>query len=502
MTPLLLVLYILLAVLPSLAVEAKPVAGHTVDHPGEPYSENSFGSLRGKRGLISTRIVGGDAADPTRFPYYTYLRIRTDVGQFQCGGTLIHPDVVMSAGHCYQDFIEQGIDILGISVWVNMTTTWGKTGYEHERHVVRSMMHPEYDYDTSRNDIVLLKLNQTVLFVSLPLLSKPGSDPAPSTTVTAIGQGLVAEQGSFPTSLQVVDVHVIDYEDCNDGDSYNGKVNEDSMICAGVEEGGKDACGGDSGGPLLLKGDFPEDDIIIGITSWGAGCARAEKFGVYAKVSSFDEFVMDGICEMSSEALPSCFTDSPVTPAPVPPPTSTSLMFWPTTAILLPIMSPETTLSPTTPAPTRQPSTAAPSREPALSPSMSSKPSITPSSSPVTNIPSRSPETTLSPTTPAPTRQPSTAAPSRQPALSPSMSFKPSTAPSAALPVSTPAGTAPPLFTCVEWGEPCNVAEDCCSEQCIETNNGGTRCFGPRVGAGARSGLRHVYSRGGAGGQQ
>ncbi|KAI2493762.1 PFAM peptidase S1 and S6 [Fragilaria crotonensis] len=261
---------------------------------------------------LSTRIVGGDNADTTRYPYYTYLVMTTDDGPYRCGGTLIHPDIVLTAAHCYAELIHNGIKIFAISASVNKTSiTEGRTGHEYNRNVVQLMVHPEYNVMTNANDVALFKLHEKVSGVPMPRLAQPGRTPRPGTRVKTIGLGLISESGMYASSLQVVDINVVSYRDCNDGDSYNGAVVPAAMICAGTSEVGKDACSGDSGGPLLRQNDSPDDDVIIGITSWGSGCGRAEKFGVYAKVSSYIGFIQKGICEMSSHILLSCVIHAP-----------------------------------------------------------------------------------------------------------------------------------------------------------------------------------------------
>jgi trypsin len=64
-----------------------------------------------------------------------------------------------------------------------------------------------------------------------------------------------------------------------------------TMICAGYEVGGIDACTGDSGGPLLFWNNRQQRWLQIGIISWGSGCAEAGIYGVYTQVSSFTEWI-------------------------------------------------------------------------------------------------------------------------------------------------------------------------------------------------------------------
>ena len=118
-----------------------------------------------------------------------------------------------------------------------------------------------------------------VRYVNLVCL--PHSNPAPTdgTKCWITGWGRLASGGATPNILQQVQVPVVSRARCDN--AYPGKIH-DSMICAGLDQGGIDSCQGDSGGPMVCAsgGKF----YLHGATSWGYGCASPGKFGVYAKV--------------------------------------------------------------------------------------------------------------------------------------------------------------------------------------------------------------------------
>merc|ERR1711953_1035624 len=113
------------------------------------------------------------------------------------------------------------------------------------------------------------------------------------TMCTVTGWGTLSEGGfSLPNILHKVTVPVVSDADCNESYSSSGYGIADSMICAGLPEGGKDSCQGDSGGPFTC-GESPETRELLGIVSWGIGCARAGYPGVYTEVSHFVEWITE-----------------------------------------------------------------------------------------------------------------------------------------------------------------------------------------------------------------
>lgn len=93
------------------------------------------------------------------------------------------------------------------------------------------------------------------------------------------GFGRLSSGGSSPRVLMQVNVPVVSQSSCKR--AYGSSIH-DSMICAGLKEGGKDSCQGDSGGPMVCEsgGKF----YLEGVVSWGHGCAAPGKYGVYARV--------------------------------------------------------------------------------------------------------------------------------------------------------------------------------------------------------------------------
>ncbi|RMX43655.1 hypothetical protein pdam_00016944 [Pocillopora damicornis] len=154
---------------------------------------------------------------------------------------------------------------------------------EQDFRVTKVITHPLYHKPKSySHDIALLKLDKPARlnsYVNTACLPETIEAPVEGKRCWITGWGRLSSGGATPDDLQQVSVPIVGPARCEK--AYPDKIH-DSMICAGVDEGGIDSCQGDSGGPMVCEsgGRF----YLQGATSWGYGCAAAGKFGVYAKV--------------------------------------------------------------------------------------------------------------------------------------------------------------------------------------------------------------------------
>ena len=181
--------------------------------------------------------------------------------------------------------------------------------YTHEKY------HSEYRYS---HDVALLrlvkpaKLGKGVSLVCLPDSNLPLPTDNLNKKCWITGWGRLASGGASPTKLMQVDVPLVSKTRCEKG--YPGQIHE-SMLCAGLDQGGIDACQGDSGGPLVCE--FNGKWYLEGATSWGHGCALPNKYGVYAKVrylSSWIKSKMSGVTQPKPTLPPT--PPKPTTTAP------------------------------------------------------------------------------------------------------------------------------------------------------------------------------------------
>jgi len=161
-----------------------------------------------------------------------------------------------------------------------------------EATVSKFIRHPNYDSRNFKGDISLIKTREYLTFsekvqpISWPSQKNAFWTDGLEAHVRVCGWGKTQVRPDvFPEELNCATVDLVDSNYCNAANSYSGWVYE-GMFCAGImPEGGKDACQGDSGGPVRMGND------VIGITSWGLGCAQPYLPGVYTDVGFYSDWI-------------------------------------------------------------------------------------------------------------------------------------------------------------------------------------------------------------------
>ncbi|CAM05153.1 trypsin [Saccharopolyspora erythraea NRRL 2338] len=236
-------------------------------------SPAAAGPATGPPVLQAPPIVGGQPASIAEHPWMVYL---TDAqGNQLCGGALAAPNKVVTAGHCVLGEKPEGVQVVAGRERLD-----GKDGTVAK--VTGIWVHPKYQDASSGSDVAVLTLDQRLPQPPLPVASQ--QDTAlyqPGTPSTVLGWGKTAENGQSSNELRRGELQVLADEECTK--AYKEQYKADSMTCAGVPGGGVDACQGDSGGPLVAG------DRLIGLVSWGDGCARPESPGVYTRIAALHD---------------------------------------------------------------------------------------------------------------------------------------------------------------------------------------------------------------------
>lgn len=242
------------------------VAQQNLRFADEPLTEAEL------KAMFTPKIVGGSVAGAADNPFQVALLTKSVANNFDaqfCGGTLVKANVIVTAAHC-SDFVTAGqVQVL--------TGTRNLDGTGTRRNVTKIAIHPSWNSATMDYDVAVWTLSSSTS--GIPFATLAAADPAVGTNLLVTGWGALTEGGSFPINLRKVTVPLVSTANCNDANSYNGQITA-RMICAGFDAGGKDSCQGDSGGPLT------QGSILTGIVSWGDGCARANKHGIYTHVSN------------------------------------------------------------------------------------------------------------------------------------------------------------------------------------------------------------------------
>ncbi|XP_046741207.1 trypsin-1-like [Diprion similis] len=226
-----------------------------------------------------SRIIGGKNVTIDEVPYQVSIQLN---GSNICGGSIISENWILTAAHC----MEYPISWYTIRAGSSLSTSGGSV-----ISFASYMIHENYslnsEYGFGIDDIALVELKENLTLdstcASISLYEQDEEAVAGAQAVVS-GWGSLTEGGHSQPFLQAVNVSIISKSDCNASYITWGGLPY-GEICAGYPEGGRDACTGDSGGPLTIDG------VLAGIVTWGNGCAEAGWPGVYTEVAYYRDWI-------------------------------------------------------------------------------------------------------------------------------------------------------------------------------------------------------------------
>lgn len=279
-----------LSVLSAIAISAAMFTGAIAEENAAATSQTDDSDL----------IVGGWPAEENEWPWQVRLyRDRGDSYGF-CGGSLISKNWVVTAAHCVNDSSSADIG-------------YGNILRSKQRRIAsaRVIVHPNYDPQTQANDIALIKLSKSAKLgegaQTIGLADKAFYNASLGNRAAVTGWGMLLDQEKLeskypngnipwqeivPARLMEVDVRVQDLEECRA--NYGGADNiPEGHLCAGYQKGGKDSCQGDSGGPLVFRDPGSSNKWrLLGVVSFGQGCALPKFYGAYTRVDYFRDWIL------------------------------------------------------------------------------------------------------------------------------------------------------------------------------------------------------------------
>ncbi|CAH0695430.1 unnamed protein product [Spodoptera exigua] len=230
------------------------------------------------------RIVGGSVTTIDRYPTIAALLFNRWGSTFSqsCGGTILNNRSILTAAHCTAGD--------ATSRWrIRVGSTWANSGGV-VHNVAQNIIHPQYNQGVRlNNDIAILRSASSFSFnnnVRAASIAGANYFPADNQAVWAAGWGdTFSGSNAGSEQLRHVQVVVINQNTCRNQYANTVFSINDNMLCSGWPSGGRDQCQGDSGGPLYHNG------IVVGVCSFGIGCADARYPGVNARVSRYSSWI-------------------------------------------------------------------------------------------------------------------------------------------------------------------------------------------------------------------
>ncbi|XP_055616515.1 trypsin-like [Toxorhynchites rutilus septentrionalis] len=234
------------------------------------------------------KIVGGKVTEESHYPWMAALYYNN---RFTCGGSLVSDRYVLTAAHCVYRLMPARFRV---QLLVHNRSKPTTKSVERSVKAIRTIF---YNSVLNNNDIALLELTFPVSISSERLvpvcLPQPNDNTYEGKTGIVTGWGRTAA-GVLSDTLQELRVPILSNARCRRLGYWSFQITN-KMLCAGYVQGGRDSCQGDSGGPLHVYNNQTKRHEIVGVVSWGRGCAESNYPGVYARVNKFQRWIKNTI---------------------------------------------------------------------------------------------------------------------------------------------------------------------------------------------------------------